>query len=119
MEPSRPTPLARHRALAVDVLLALGVGLVQVLGVLLSERVGRAAGWRAPDALAYLLLAAGPAALLLRRRWPLGVLAVTLACGLASPPAPTPRGRPSSPCTRPCGPSPSPSRGAGRGWPRP
>ena len=83
MEPSRPTPLARRRALAVDVLLALGVGLVQVLGVLLSERVGRAADWRAPDALAYLLLAAGPAALLLRRRWPLGVLAVTLACGLA------------------------------------
>jgi signal transduction histidine kinase len=83
MEPSRPTPLARHRALAVDVLLALGVFLVQVLGVLLSERVGRAADWRAPDALAWLLLAAGPAALLLRRRWPLGVLTVTLACGLA------------------------------------
>jgi signal transduction histidine kinase len=83
MEPSRPTPLARHRALAVDVLLAIGVFLVQVLGVLLSERVGRSAGWRDPDALAYLLLAAGPAALLLRRRWPLGVLAVTLACGLA------------------------------------
>jgi signal transduction histidine kinase len=83
MEPSRPTPLARHRALAVDVLLALGVVLVQVLGVLLSERVGRSADWRDPDALAYLLLAAGPAALLLRRRWPLGVLAVTVACGLA------------------------------------
>jgi signal transduction histidine kinase len=83
MEPSRPTPLARHRALTVDVLLALGVLLVQVLGMLLSERVGRSADWRAPDALAYLLLAAGPAALLLRRRWPLGVLAVTLACGLA------------------------------------
>jgi signal transduction histidine kinase len=83
MEPSRPTPLARHRALAVDVLLVAGIGLVQVLGMQLSERVGRAAGWRAPDAVAYLLLAAGPAALLLRRRWPLGVLAVTLACGLA------------------------------------
>jgi signal transduction histidine kinase len=83
MEPSRPTPLARRRALAVDALLALGVFLLEVLGVLLSERVGRSADWRAPDALAYLLLAAGPAALLLRRRWPLGVLAVTLACGLA------------------------------------
>jgi signal transduction histidine kinase len=83
MEPSRPTPLARRRALAVDVLLALGVLLIEVLGLLLSERVGRSADWRAPDALAYLLLAAGPAALLLRRRWPLGVLAVTLACGLA------------------------------------
>ena len=83
MEPSRPTPLARGRALLVDVLLALGIGLVQVLGVLLSERVGRAAGWRDPDALAYLLLVGGAAALLFRRRWPLPVLAVTLACGLA------------------------------------
>ncbi len=83
MEPSRPTPLARGRALLVDVLLALGIGLVQVLGVLVSERVGRAAGWRDPDALAYLLLVGGAAALLFRRRWPLPVLAVTLACGLA------------------------------------
>jgi signal transduction histidine kinase len=83
MEPSRPTPLARGRALVIDVLLALGIGLAQVLGVLLSERVGRSAGWRDPDALAYLLLVGGAAALLLRRRWPLPVLAVTLACGLA------------------------------------
>ena len=83
MEPSRPTPLARGRALLVDVLLALGIGLVQVLGVLVSERVGRAAGWRDPDALAYLLLVGGAAALLFRRRWPLGVLAVTLAAGIA------------------------------------
>jgi signal transduction histidine kinase len=83
MEPSRPTPLARGRALVVDVLLAFGVGLAQVLGVLLSERVGRSAGWRDPDALAYLLLVGGAAALLFRRRWPLPVLAVTLACGLA------------------------------------
>ena len=82
MEPSRPTPLARGRALLVDVLLALGIGLVQVLGVLVSERVGRAAGWRDLDALAYLLLVGGAAALLFRRRWPLPVLAVTLACGL-------------------------------------
>ena len=83
MEPSRRDPLARGRALVVDVLLALGVGLVQVVGVLLSERYGHSPDWRAPDALAYLLLTAGAAALLLRRRWPLGVLAVTLACGLA------------------------------------
>jgi signal transduction histidine kinase len=83
MEPSRPTPLARGRALVVDVLLALGIGLAQVLGMLLSERVGRSAGWRDPDALAYLLLVGGAAALLFRRRWPLPVLAVTLACGLA------------------------------------
>ena len=84
MEPSGRTLLARDRALLVDVLLALGIGLVQVLGVLLSERYGQlAAPWRDPDALAWLLLTGGPAALLLRRRWPLGVLAVTVACGLA------------------------------------
>jgi signal transduction histidine kinase len=83
MEPSRPTPLARGRALLVDVLLALGIGLAQVLGVLLSEYYGRSPAWRDPDALAYLLLVGGAAALLFRRRWPLPVLAVTLACGLA------------------------------------
>jgi signal transduction histidine kinase len=83
MEPTRRTPLARGRALALDVLLALGVGLVQVLGLGLSERVGRSPDWRAPDTWAWLLLVAGPAALLVRRRWPLGVLAVTVACGLA------------------------------------
>ncbi|HSO52060.1 MAG TPA: hypothetical protein VL330_04795, partial [Actinomycetes bacterium] len=83
MEPSSRSPLPRGRALRTDVLLALGVGLVQVVGVLLSEHYGHSPDWRAPDALAYLLLSAGPAALLLRRRWPLGVLAITLACGLA------------------------------------
>ena len=83
MEPSGRTLLARDRALLVDVLLALGIGLVQVLGVLLSERYGHSPAWRDPDALAWLLLTGGPAALLLRRRWPLGVLAVTVACGLA------------------------------------
>jgi signal transduction histidine kinase len=83
MEPTRRTPLARGRALAVDVLLALGVGLAQMLGLGLSEWVGRSPDWRTPDAWAWLLLTAGPAALLLRRRWPLGVLAVTVACGLA------------------------------------
>ncbi|MDP9207445.1 MAG: histidine kinase dimerization/phosphoacceptor domain-containing protein, partial [Actinomycetota bacterium] len=83
MEPSSRSPLPRGRALRTDVLLALGIGLVQVVGVLLSERYGHSPDWRDPDALAYLLLTAGAAALLLRRRWPLGVLAVTLACGLA------------------------------------
>ena len=83
MEPSSRSPLPRGRALRTDVLLALGIGLVQVVGVLLSERYGHSPDWRDPDALAYLLLTAGAAALLLRRRWALGVLAVTLACGLA------------------------------------
>jgi signal transduction histidine kinase len=83
MEPSRLTPLARGRALAVDVLVALGVGLVQLLGLAVSEGIGRSPDWREPDALAWLLLLAGPVALLFRRRWPLGVLAVTVACSLA------------------------------------
>jgi signal transduction histidine kinase len=83
MESSRRMPSARGRALTVDVLLAIGIGLVQVLGVVISERVARSPDWRAPDTLAYLLLTAGAAVLLFRRRWPLGVLAVTVACGLA------------------------------------
>jgi signal transduction histidine kinase len=83
MQASRRIPLARGRALAVDVLLALAIGLVQVLALVVSERVGRSPAWRAPDALAWLLLVVGPVALLVRRRWPLGVLAVTLVCGLA------------------------------------
>jgi signal transduction histidine kinase len=82
MEPSRRIPLARGRALLIDVLLAVGIGLAQVLGVMLSEVVGRSPAWRDPDALAYLLLTAGAVALLFRRRWPLPVLAVTVACGL-------------------------------------
>lgn len=83
MEASRRVPLARGRALTIDVLLAVGIGLVQVLSLVVSERVGRSPDWRAPDALAWLLLAVGPVALLARRRWPLGVLAVTVAAGLA------------------------------------
>jgi signal transduction histidine kinase len=85
MEPSRGAPLARGRALVVDVLLALGVAAIQVLGSWASERIGlaRSPDWRPLDPLAYVLLAAGPLALLARRRWPARVLAVTLACGLA------------------------------------
>ncbi|HEU4898740.1 MAG TPA: sensor histidine kinase [Actinomycetota bacterium] len=84
MEPSTtPTAPARDRALIVDVLLILGIGLVQVGSLVWSERFIQWPDWRDPDALAYLLLAAGPLALLVRRRWPLGVLAFTLACGLA------------------------------------
>jgi signal transduction histidine kinase len=85
MEPSRGAPLARGRALAVDVLLAVGIAAVQVLGSWASERIGlaRSPDWRPLDPLAYLLLAAGPLALLARRRWPARVLAVALACALA------------------------------------
>src|SRR5215212_10352402 len=83
MEPSGRAPLARGRALAVDVLLALGVGLVQVAGVSASGSFARWPSWRPLDGWAYALLVAGAAALLFRRRWPLGVLAVAVACGLA------------------------------------
>jgi signal transduction histidine kinase len=83
MEPSAPKSLAPDRARLVDVLLALGIGLAQVSSLVWSQRYIRSPDWREPDALAYLLLAAGPLALLVRRRWPLGVLAAALACGLA------------------------------------
>jgi signal transduction histidine kinase len=85
MEPRRGAPLARGRALAVDVLLVVGVAAVQVLASWASERIGigRSPDWRPLDPLAYALLVAGPLALLVRRRWPARVLAVTLACGLA------------------------------------
>ena len=83
MEPSGRLPLARGRALVLDVLLAAGVTVVQIAGSVASQRIGASPTWRPLDGWAYLLLVVGPAALLLRRRWPLGVLAVTLACGLA------------------------------------
>jgi len=83
MEPTRGAPPARGRALAVDVLLAVGVGLVQVAGVSASGSFARWPAWRPLDGWAYALLVAGAAALLFRRRWPLGVLAVAVACGLA------------------------------------
>ena len=83
MQPSRRTRLARNRALIVDVLVALGIGVVQVLGARVSEVVGQSPGWRPLDGWAYVLLVAGAVALLLRRRWPLGVLAVTVASALA------------------------------------
>ena len=72
MEPSRGAPLARGRALAVDVLLVVGVAAVQVLGSWASERIGigRSPAWRPLDPLAWILLVAGPLALLVRRRWP-------------------------------------------------
>jgi signal transduction histidine kinase len=81
--PNRRWPLASGRDLAIDVLLALGIGAIQVAGSWVSERFGHSPVWRPLDAWAYLLLAAGPLSLLFRRRWPLAVLAVTLACGLA------------------------------------
>jgi signal transduction histidine kinase len=85
MEPSRGAPLARGRALAVDVLLVAVIAAVQVLGCWASERIGigRSPNWRPLDPLGYTLLVAGPLVLLVRRRWPARVLAVTLAFGMA------------------------------------
>ena len=76
-------PLARGRALLVPVLVVIGIAAVQVGGAVLSSGFVRTPVWRPLDALAYLLLAGGAAALLFRLRWPLGVLAVTVACALA------------------------------------
>ncbi len=59
---------------------AVLVGVVQVVGVRLAAR-GQADA-TALDALGYTLLLAGPAALLLRRRWPLFTLAIALAAAV-------------------------------------
>src|SRR5215217_6572451 len=61
MEPSRGAPLARGRALAVDVLLVVGVAAIQVLGCWGSERIGLGPSpdWRPFDPLAFALLVAG------------------------------------------------------------
>jgi signal transduction histidine kinase len=83
MESSTLMPLARGRALLVPVLVVVGIGLVQVGGTLLSDGFVAAPVWRPLDPLAYLLLGGGAAALVFRRRWPLGVLAVTVACAVA------------------------------------
>ena len=54
MEPSRGAPLARGRALTVDVLLVVGVTAIQLLGCWASERIGmgRSPHWRPLDPLA-------------------------------------------------------------------
>jgi signal transduction histidine kinase len=69
---------ARLRGLsprAVDVGLALGVAAAMVLAISIAEE---ADATRSPDALAYALGLAVAALLLLRRRWPLGVLVASI-----------------------------------------
>ena len=63
-----------------DVVIAVLAGLVQVGGTALAAR--HQAGARTLDVLGYLLLAAGPAALVARRRWPIAVLVVAFAATL-------------------------------------
>jgi len=65
---------------AVDVAVAVTVGAVVAAGVRLT---GAASSGRAGPVVAYLLAAAGAAALLVRRRWPLAVLGATLAVSVA------------------------------------
>ena len=73
-----------------DVALAIGVGLIQIAGTTLAAR--HQSGRDSLDALGYALLAAGPVALLLRRRRPVAVLAVTFASTLAYATIDYPRG---------------------------
>jgi signal transduction histidine kinase len=73
------------RRWVADGLLAAAVGAVNLATAVVSSGAGVAGGapWRSLDGLGYLLLAIGPLALVARRRWPLGVLAVVLAVSAA------------------------------------
>jgi signal transduction histidine kinase len=71
----------RGRAVLVDVLLVLGIAAFQVVTVVAGGWPS-APRWREPDLLAFVLVASGTVALLARRRWPLAVLAVTVAVSL-------------------------------------
>jgi signal transduction histidine kinase len=72
------------RRWVADALLAAAVGAVNLATAVASSTAGTGrTPWRSLDGLGYLLLAIGPAALVARRRWPLGVLAVALASSLA------------------------------------
>ena len=65
------------RGVRGDVVLAVVAGLIQVGGTALAAR--HQTDVRMLDALGYLLLALGPAALIVRRRWPVAVLWVAFA----------------------------------------
>ena len=79
-----------RRLKAAGVWLAVGVGLIQIVGTTLAAR--HQTGRDDLDALGYFLLAAGPAALFLRRRYPVEVLAVAFAATLAYASLNYPRG---------------------------
>jgi signal transduction histidine kinase len=75
---------APARRWVADALLAALVGAVNLAVAVTSDTAGTGrTPWRPLDALGYLLLALGPLALVARRRWPLGVLAVVEAASLA------------------------------------
>jgi signal transduction histidine kinase len=69
-------------ALAVDAILAMGLGVIVFVGTHFSG-MGQVPPRRAPDLVAYVLMATAAAALVGRRVWPLGTLAVTVAATAA------------------------------------
>jgi signal transduction histidine kinase len=63
-----------------EVALAAGIAVLQVVGTSFAQR--HQTGFRSLDVLGYLLLVAAPAAVLLRRRWPVAALAAAFAITL-------------------------------------
>ena len=83
-------PASTPRPRPLDLLLALAVAAIQVAGTLVYSE-GEPTRWSL-DAFGYLLLLAGPAALLPRRRWPEGAVAATLGAAAAYAASGYPRG---------------------------
>ncbi len=77
VESIAPESAVRRPWVGYDVLLVLAAAGVQVVGTILASH--HQTGADPLDALGYLLLAAGPASLIFRRRWPLAVFAATFA----------------------------------------
>ena len=77
VESIEPQAAGRRARVAYDVLLVLGVAVVQVVGTIFASHHQHEAD--PLDAIGYLLLAAGPAGLILLRRWPVLALVVTFA----------------------------------------
>jgi signal transduction histidine kinase len=83
-------PARGLRSLALDVLAAVAVAVVQIAGTILYG-ADEPSPWSF-DALACVLLIPGPVALLFRRRWPEATLAVTLAAAAGYAATGYPRG---------------------------
>ena len=83
-------PAQRLRPRPQDVLVAVVIAVVQVAGTMVYSQ-GEPSPW-ALDAVAYLLLVAGPAGLLFRRRWPEATLVVTFAAAAGYAAGGYPRG---------------------------
>src|SRR5262245_30691864 len=76
-----PAPSARFRPSQVDALIAVVVGALTLIGTHFAA--GHQHGRRPWDVLGVALLLAGPASLVVRRRYPRSVLAITYATTLA------------------------------------